>query len=313
MDGKFKVNYSKFEPYKGCPSLAWLIARRVTGKITLDCTICIVGPKGTGKSMFSVNLANEIARCIVLIKHKKELLKVPPSDRRKKLDELSLRYFNIHTHLKSVDPDGTFDLFSGDVMTTENSIMVADDVSVSASNRDAMTSNNKALGKIITISRPFRGVVILNCVYSNMLDKAIRGFADIMIETCGIDTKRNRSMVKAYLYSVNQTSGREYKKYFKYKGMRITHWFSPLPPKELKEEYEKVRLDKTFEMIASLKEQKLERDSKGKKKDKPDMMELYKDKVMEMYNRGERIHTIVKSDSKLSTYWVEKIIAANKQ
>lgn len=176
-------------PYKGCPSLAWFIAQRVTDSvIELDCTIMITGKKGSGKSVFSVGLAYEVSRCIAIKKHKKELKGLSREEYFKKLDMLSNRYFNMD-HVKSVDKEGTMEMFSGSVIQNENSVLLCDDVSIAANSRNSMTQQNKALSQIMTVSRPYRNTIILNTVYSTLVDKTARNFSDIVIELIGVDRK----------------------------------------------------------------------------------------------------------------------------
>lgn len=303
------------EPYPGCPSLAWFIAKRVTDPIVeLDCTIMIVGKKGAGKSVFSMGLGYEVSKCIAIIKNKKILRKLKGKAHRKMLDKLADKYFNMD-HVKSVDKEGTMEMFSGDIIRTENAVLLCDDVSIAANSRNSMTQQNKALSQIMTVSRPYRNTLILNTVYSSLVDKTARNFSDIVIELLGVDKKNKRSVAKVYIYSVNQSTGKEYRKYFRWHNKRIKYWVSYLPPKHLMTAYKELRMRKTKELIESFNDDRVERNEKGTKREKKaeGIYATYKDEVIERYEKGESIKSISRLSEELSEYWINKIIGQHKK
>jgi hypothetical protein len=302
-------------PYEGCPSLAWFIAKRVTDTIVeLDCTIMIVGKKGAGKSILSLGLAYEISRCIAIIKNRVILRGLKGKAYIDKVNELSSKYFNMN-HVKSVDKEGTMEMFSGDIIKTENAVLMCDDVSIAANSRNSMTQQNKALSQIMTVSRPYRNTLILNTVYSTLVDKTARNFSDIVIEVLGVDKKNKRSIAKVYIYSVNQSTGKEYRKFFRWHNKRIKYWVSYLPPKHLITAYKNLRLQKTKELLDSFNDDRIERNEVGTKRDKnaQNIFDMYKDEVIERYDNGESIKSISRISEDLSEYWVNKIIGRYKK
>lgn len=306
--------FKKFHPDPNVPTLAWMIAKRVTDPvIELDCTILVTGPKGSGKSIACVGLGYDISKAIAVINHRKELSKLSSSDRELKVIEYANEYFNME-HIKSVDREGTMEMFSGDIITKNNSILLCDDVSISANSRDSMTKNNKILSKIMTVSRPYRNVIILNTVYSTLIDKVARGFADIVIEMVGIDKKRKRSVMKVFLHHINQSNGKEYRKYFKYNGKRIIYWVSYLPPKKLMTDYHDLRMKKTKEMIDSFKEDREDEKNKGTKRAKKseEIINRCRDEVIKRYNEGASIKSLTRLYPDLTEYYVNKIIGGSK-
>ena len=309
-----KLDISKLMPTPGAPTLAWLIARRVTGKIDLDCTIMITGKKGTGKSYFSLSLAYEIAKCIAIIKHKKELKALSGEDREIKMKEYVSKYFSME-HVRSVDKNGTLEMFSGDIIKTENSILICDDVSIAANSRNSMTSNNKALSQIMTVSRIYRNVVILNTVYSSLVDKTARGFSDILIELVGIDKVNQRSVAKVYLFSINQINSKEYRKFYTWHGARIIYWFSYLPPQWLRDQYRQLRKEKTDQLVDDFKQDLDDRNEKGfKRQNKAEnIINTYKAEVIERRNNGESIKSLSRIAPELTEYWINKIISLDKR
>jgi hypothetical protein len=177
-----------------------------------------------------------------------------------------------------------------------------------------MTQQNKAISQIMTVSRPYRNTLILNTVYSTLVDKTARNFSDIVIELLGVDKKHKRSIAKVYLYSVNQNTGREYRKFFKWHGKRITLWEAKLPPKKLLKAYKKLRMEKTKELIESFNDDMVDRKERGtKRQGKSDtIVNTYKDEVVDRFEKGESIKSISRISEDLSEYWVNKIIAIHK-
>jgi len=317
MRSKLDRNISRAIPYPNCPSLAWLIAKRITDKdIALDCTLMIVGKKGSGKSTFSVALSYEISKCLAVIHNKEELSKLSKKERKVRVDELAQHYFNLD-HIKSVDPDGTFRMFSGDIMKVDNSILLCDDVSISANSRNSMTTQNKAITQVMTISRIFRNVTILNTVYSTMVDKNARMFTDILVELLYIDKKKKRSVAKVYLYTTNQDTGKIYKKFFTYHGKRIKYWFCEKPPKYLDDGYQKIRREKTIEHMDNLTEDHDERQERGHKRENKfnEVLNTYKTKIEGIMDEAKAtgkkmsIRSLTKIDPDLTYDMANKIVA----
>lgn len=302
---------SYLQPHPDCISLAWMIAKQVTNpKIELDCSIMVTGHKGIGKSIFSIGLCYEVAKCISIIKHKKELKQLNMEDRIKRVQFYINEIFNMD-HIRSVDKDGTLQMFTSETIQKENSVLLLDDVSIAAGSRNSMTTNNKMIGAVLTVSRPFRNVIVMNSVYTSLIDKQARGFADITIEMVGIDQKNSRSVCKAYLYSVNQNSGKEYRKFFTYKGMRIKYWISYLPPKYLRDAYKKLRMEKTKELLQIFNTETEKRNNVGTKRIKrsDEIMDKYREQILQMYAEGKSLRAMTRVSPDLSIHYVNKIIA----
>jgi hypothetical protein len=231
-----------FKPtYDRCPTLAWELAKRIIDPIVkLDCTVLVRGKKGSGKSVGTIGLAYAVS--VELSQYYKNK---PPS-----------YFFNVKDHVKTVDPNGTMDMFTADIIRRRNSILVADDVSISADARDAMTTSVKQLGKIMTVSRIYQNLVIMNSVYSAHVDKRVRGFADIIIDMIGIHKPTKQGIAKVYSFEVNQHSGKEYIKFFQWKGKRIKYYLFPMPPDDLVREYQQMRYEKTGEFLKDIQEKR---------------------------------------------------------
>jgi hypothetical protein len=271
----------KFKAYPGCPTLAWFLKERISDNmVELDCILLFRGKKGTSKSTSSIGLSLGVAWELAQYYHK------PWTN-----------YFTVKDHVKTVDPDGTMDMFSKDIIKRKNSVLVADDVSISADARDAMTRQNKQLSKIITISRIFQNLITMNSVYSTHVDKRVRGFADIIIDMIGVHRASKQGIGKVYWYEVNQQSGKEYSKFFTWKGKRIKYFLFPLPPDYIIKEYKKMRYDMTDKFLTDIA------DSHGPQKQKVSKFEIrrqemftkYYDKILPLCEEGKSNRYIMRS------------------
>jgi uncharacterized protein YlbG (UPF0298 family) len=155
----------------------------------------------------------------------------------------------------------------------------------------------------------------MNTVYSSLVDKVARNFSDIVIELLGVDLKNKRSVAKVYLYTVNQTTGREYKKFFRFDGKRVKYWLSYLPPKYLMEAYHKLRMDKTKELIDGFHYDHIERTTGGtsRQKKREEIINTHRDEVVRMYEAGDSIKSIIRTSPDLSEYWVNAILGQHKK
>jgi len=196
-----------------------------------DCLIFVTGRKSVGKSVFSIALAEQIACEISKITHK------PPSE-----------YFTIK-NVRSVDRHGSMEILTSDVLTKENGIIIIDDAQISYGARSAMTRENKAMGDILTIMRPYRVTLIINCVYSSTVDKIARSLADFIIPIISSSTLTKQTIAKVYFSEITE-SGKEYKKFLTWKGKRIKYWINTLPNPELMKAYKKLRKENTDKFVA---------------------------------------------------------------
>jgi len=283
----------------GCPTLAWFLQQRITGDIVeLDCTVLFRGKKGTSKSISSIGL------CLAVAWELARPHKHPWT-----------YYFNLEDHVKTVDPDGTMDMFTADIIKRKNSILLADDISISADARDSMSRQNKQLGKIMTVTRIFQNLVVMNSVYSAHVDKKVRGFADVIIDMIGINREAKQAIGKVYWFEVNQHTGNEYIKFFRWQGKRIKYFLFDLPPQFIVNQYKELRQSKTEDFLTDIHDVREER-----KIDKPTAREIREqetltkhfDKVVTMRMEGKSIKSIQRATG-LSEYWINKMLAKGGQ
>jgi hypothetical protein len=138
-------------------SLCYYLAKRVCGEDVQDALVILSGPRGSGKSISALDLADGIAKYISILKygdasHKKE-------------------FFNI-SNVASIDEESLLNIISK--VEIENSVIILDDGSIALNSRNSMSTINKAVVNLITISRHKRNVVIITTPSRGQIDVAIR-------------------------------------------------------------------------------------------------------------------------------------------
>ena len=221
----------KSKAYPGCPSLSWMIAKRVTGG-AMDATIGITGPKGRGKSTTSLALAEALAKDISYLRDKGE----PPE-----------KFFSIR-NVVSVSPTGAFDLISGDSFgTIENSIYLIDDSGTQYAARRFAGQINQRINETLQIARIYKNVLIFNYINEGHIDLQGRQLTDVKIEVLLKNVPANQTILKVMLSETRGST--EYKKYFRWHGMRITRFICGRPSPELESQYIALRRRETDAFI----------------------------------------------------------------
>jgi hypothetical protein len=224
----------KLHPFPGVPQLSWILRERVCDPYRdNDATILITGPKGSGKSVFSLALAEELANQISRVTH------LPPST-----------YFSID-NCRSVDRHGSMQLLTSDVLKRKNSIVIIDDAQISIGARRSPTLGNQMFNDILTIARPYRCTLLINCVFSGTIDKIARSLADYVISIVHSDTYTKQTVVKVYRYEVSD-DGTEYKKFLRWGNKRIKYWIGTLPSPELLKQYQELRKQNTDTFVSEM-------------------------------------------------------------
>jgi hypothetical protein len=265
------------KPFKGCPELAWILAKKTTGSSAYDCCICVEGKKGKGKSMLSLTLAEQLSKYLSMIKGG------VPED-----------YFNIHTHMVSVERDGALDLLSSPEIKRKNNIFILDDVSVQWSSRNSMSIVNRTLNDLLTVARVYRSILICNLVARSTSDLILRNLTDYVARIESKNVKTGEVIFRFYATDV-KTDGKELLKFLTWrdpqtgKKYRIKHWIGHKPSDYLIKEYMKMRqkntdifLDSAVEKVRLHRENQKKGGATGEKPDDPRIAK-YKDQVGDLF------------------------------
>lgn len=227
--------------YPGCPTLAWMIAKRVTNPWEdADAFISFTGRKGSGKTLASSALCEDIAESISRLRGKGE----DPQD-----------FFNIE-HVRSITEMGALELLSSGALTKENSVFLLDDTGTQWSARNFQSPINKTLNSILQICRIYKCVIVANFILQTHIDIQARGMSDFRAEMQYKNTREQYSVFKFYYLEQGTKRGNphEYKKYLKWNGKRIKQWVIGRPSAEYEAAYKKIRKENTDEFIVNAKQ-----------------------------------------------------------
>ena len=225
-------NSSDAQPYPNCPSLTYMIAKRVTNKFEdSDAFISFTGRKGSGKTTSSVSFCEDLALMIAMCRNKGE----PPE-----------KFFNID-HIKSVTETGALELLSSGALKTENAVFLLDDTGTQWGARNWNSPINKTLNSILQICRIYKCVIVANFILQTHIDIQARGMADYRAQMLYKDTKRNRAYFKFYYLEQGEYRGKqkEYKKFMTWHGKRIIRWAIRRPSPALEFAVKQIRRDNT--------------------------------------------------------------------
>lgn len=233
------------------PSFGYIVAKRVVDDTrSSDCIIIVTGKRGSGKSIFSLTLAENVAQWIA------KFAGGTPTD-----------YFDIN-HVKSVSRLGGIEILSSDILLKKHSVIILDDAAISISAQKHQTTENSIVRDIVTIMRPFRGVLIVNSVFHRSIDKGTRSLADFIINIVGTYPAVKQTLSKVYKYTTGDT-GIEYKKFLTWTAKdntkyRMKLWVSGLPSDKIRKEYDALRMKNSISLVQEARERYKERiDKKG--------------------------------------------------
>lgn len=224
------------------PAIEW-IKRRVT-KQNKNCIIIINGQTGSGKTFCALSVA-----CILA-------------------EELGT-HFTVKDNL-----DFNFKSFIEKTMLPQNrekgTCFIFEEVGAvggGASSREWQSKANILFNSFLQTTRHRNQVLIMTTPYFSFLDVASRKLVHIQMDMQYINFQTKQAVVKPYFMQVNSRTGKIYFKLLRYKVddkvKKLSGWVVPHPPKEVTEEYEKLKEKYTTElakMITDDKKVKVQRD-----------------------------------------------------
>jgi hypothetical protein len=229
-----------------CPNLKPLctfLAERVCSADIQDCLIILSGPRGSGKSISALDLADDIA---------KEISRLKYGD-YSKANEI----FNI-SHLASINETSLLNIISN--VELQNTVLILDDGSLALNARNAMSAINKAVVDLITISRHKKNVVIITTPARSQIDINIRkmcshyahiiksyhdeGYNEMYFREVSFDQEKDiikqKNLTAQMLGYEGENAGK----------IKIQKWIVGKPKnKNLIVEYEKMRSDQGNDLI----------------------------------------------------------------
>lgn len=222
------MRYS-IKAYPGCPPASWMIAKRVTNPYEdADAFISFTGRKGSSKSTTSSAFCEGVANDIAYLRGKAE----DPE-----------KFFNID-HVRSITEEGALELLSSGALKRENSVFLLDDTGTQWGARNFQSPVNKLLNSILQICRVYKCVLVANFIMKNHVDLQARQMTDFRAQMLWKNTYTKQAFYKFY-YVEQGDNGKEYTKFLRWHGKRISRFVSGLPSPEFEAAYKKMRRENT--------------------------------------------------------------------
>lgn len=267
--------------YPKCPTLTWMLANRVCNEYEdADCFIAFTGRKGSSKSTSSMALAEGLADDISRIRGRGE-----------KAED----FFNIE-HVRSVTSTGAIELLSSDDFNKENQIWLLDDIGTQMGSRNFQKQINKSINEILQTCRVYRSIIIANYISARHVDVQARGMLDFRCEMEFKNTLAGEAVFKCFF--LEQGEDREYKKYLRWKGKRITSWVIGKPSTKILEAYGKMRLANTETHRKEAREKLIEEMEEGKPRDPVERKEQNLQIMIDKF--GDKMKELVDDDPEIS-------------
>jgi len=201
-------------------SLAEMFARRVAGKHNKNVIFILFGDLGAGKSMTLLKLALSCSMWLAKLKGGK------PSD-----------YFTFK-NVAVIDPEMLQEKMSN---LKPFEILILDDAGPGYDARSFMSKQNKDLNYILQTCRTTNNIILVSAPHGAMLDITIHRVAQYYGEVAEARHDQGISFVKVFRLVRVFREGKIFYVYMTKSGVTIKRFYVTLPPKSLKNHYDKVR------------------------------------------------------------------------
>lgn len=197
----------------------------------------IIGPPGIGKSYVCLRLAERIHHAI----HQEE--------------------FDVNTHVV-YDLPSAFRFVRN--ATRKGEVLVIEEVSVMASSRRSMATENVSLNYLLDTVRKKQIILLMNAPHIKAIDKHIQRMSHLLIECLRINRREKLATVKAFTLTNSQDTGKVYKHRLKSLNKEVHRSYFGIPSKLIQQDYEVIKSE-FMEGLYKRMEEKNEAKS-GKKK-----------------------------------------------
>lgn len=222
-------------------SLAEMFARRVAGRHNKNVIFILFGDLGAGKSMTLLKLALSCAMWLAKLKGGR------PSD-----------YFTFK-NVAVIDPEMLQDKMSH---LKPYEILILDDAGPGYDARTFMSKQNRDLNYILQTCRTTNNIILVSAPHGAMLDVTIHRVAQYYAEVAESRHEQGVSFIKVFRLVRVFREGKIFYVYMTKSGVTIKRFWVTLPPKQLKEHYDKVR----DEQAKIIQERKARRDAEDRAK-----------------------------------------------
>lgn len=245
-------------------SLAEMFARRVSGKHNKNVIFILFGDLGSGKSMTLLKLALSCAMWLAKLKGGR------PSD-----------YFTFK-NVAVIDPEMLQDKMSH---LDPYQILILDDAGPGYDARTFMSKQNRDLNYILQTCRTTNNIILVSAPHGAMLDVTIHRVAQYYAEVAEARHDQGISFIKVFRLVRVFREGKIFYVYMTKSGVTIKRFYVTLPPKQLKDHYDKVR-DEQAKIIQARKAQREADEAMKHQRGAPQSLEWLKPETLEKMRKA---------------------------
>lgn len=198
----------------------------------------IIGPPGIGKSYVCLRIGESIHNALFNEK------------------------FDVKTHVV-YDLPSAFRFVRN--VTRKGEVLVIEEVSVIASARRSMATENVTLNYLLDTVRKKQVILLLNGPHIKAIDKHIQRMSHMLIECLRINKKEKLTTIKAFTLTNSQDTGKVYKHRFRFGTREVHRSFFYIPSKEIREDYEVIKsefMEGLYKRMEEKNEKKMGRENK---------------------------------------------------
>jgi len=269
-------------------TLAERFAYRVAGHHNKNVIFILFGALGSGKSMALLSLADACSHWLAHIKGG------APED-----------YFTLEDNVAVIDPEMLREKLNN---LKKYSIYILDDAGPGYDARSFMSSVNKELGHIFQTCRTQNNIIMVSAPHGAMLDVNIHRLAQFYGEIVEVQHNRGQSFMK--VFKITQSFRNRTKPYYAYLTVgpaTIKRFQVLMPPKDLVERYDKIRVAQAL----NLQKSRDEREAEKANGDRPTKQELtWQDRIE---NDGQKLLETIEKNPDITPYALSKLVEYDRQ
>ena len=206
-------------------------AERVTAKDKQDLILFLSGKRGSGKSYSFLYIATRFAEAIA-----------------RRMGGVREDYFSILNCALLEDSHRILELLS---TSKKYQVILIDDVSIGAGAKSWNSQANKNFGKVITVCRDRRWLLLLCAPLKKNADNTIREYTDLHGRVYKSFHEGGFNIIKINVLEVME-SGDEYKFRLKFNGRKVDFYAALSPEPELAEIYDIQRAEASYRLNVKL-------------------------------------------------------------
>lgn len=229
------------------------------GKYNQDVMAVLSGKKGAGKSYSTITIAYNCA--------KRTAIKLD-NDVSKWKD-----YFDVERNMAVMDSDKMVDILTS---KEKHQVIISDDSGVVNGARKFMSEENQLINNVMVVNRTLNNIYLSSAPESKHIDRQARDLPEHQI-----DFIRNRAGMatgfatcKYFEKITNPKTSESYYQYPYWRNMKILRCVIEKPPKELSDEYDRLREIGRDKKQAELRAKKEERMAKKEESSTPTKKEM---------------------------------------